>query len=66
MTNDNALRDNLDEIDQILRECGADATWLIEAATHTRIEFVLEGHQMMMPIRDGGTLLVAYFPATAI
>lgn len=61
---DRALRDNLAEIQEILQECGAEATWLIEAATHTTITFTLDGHHMMMPIRDGGTLLVSFFPAT--
>lgn len=62
-TVDRALRDNLDEIEQILQECGAEATWLIEATTHTTLMFVLGGHQMLLPITDGGTLLVSYFPA---
>ncbi len=57
-----ADNDNLIEAEEMLREIGADAVWTIHAATHTSISFVLEGHQMMLPIRDGGTLLVAYFP----
>ena len=64
MITDHALHDNLEEIEDILRECGAEATWTIEAATHTTLTFVLGGHQLMMPITDGGTLLVSYFPAT--
>jgi len=64
MTIDHALKGNLTEIEEILQECGAEATWLIEAATHTTLMFVLGGHQLMMPITDGGTLLVSYFPAT--
>jgi len=63
MTKNNFLYGNLQEIDKILRECGADATLFIRAATCTRIECTLAGHQVMMPIRDGGTLLVAYFPS---
>ena len=64
MSDNDALHDNLTEIEEILQECGAEATWLIEAATHTTITFCINGHYMMMPITDGGTLLVSYFPAT--
>ena len=66
MSDNDALHDNLTEIEEILQECGAEATWLIEAATHTTITFCLNGHYMMMPIANGGTLLVSYFPATTI
>ena len=63
MCNNKALDDNLTEIEEILQECGAEATWIIRAATHTTVSFVLEGHQLLMPVRDGGTLLVSYFPS---
>ena len=32
MNTDHALRENLEEIDEILRECRAESTWIIEAA----------------------------------
>ena len=58
MPNDN---DNLIEAEEMLREIGADDIWIIQAATHTTLTFVLGSHQMMLPIADG-TLLIAYFP----
>ena len=58
MPNDN---DNLTEAEEMLREIGAENTWIIQDATHTMLTFVFGGAQMMLPIADG-TLLVAYFP----
>jgi len=67
ITIDHALKDNLEEIEKILQECGAAAIWLIEADTNNanaRITFSLNDFYMMMPITDGGTLLVSFFPAS--
>ena len=62
-TINHALKDNLEEIDEILRECGAESTWIIEATAHMTLTFSIDDHQILLPITNGGTLLVSFFPA---
>ena len=61
MTNTPALGNNLDEIEMILEECGATCVRTITDASHVRLEFVRDGHSLMMPFADG-VILIARFP----
>ena len=56
------LQDNLDEIERILRECGAETVRTINNAHHVRLEFLAGSRWVMMPFTDGGTILIARFP----
>jgi len=57
-----SLQENLEEIELILKECGAETVRTIRNARHVRLEFIAGAHQMMMPFTDGGTILIARFP----